>query len=205
MRCPLRPKIAKINFQKLSDMSHNNNTAPKLNKEHKHIVIQLLAAFEPVKEIVSHLKVHHGQMVSERLIYWYHENRVEEIEEERKRLNRQLLTIPVANKFKRLQIRNKLVTSLLQPTENGAAVCEGKHLVVNRILDSVFREMEPFERTGLDRNTNLGKIFIPNERSPEYEFVVNTAQKVAPQKRRELLQLLNSIDSDESADNKQRT
>ena len=157
-----------LDFQKLSQMSHSKNTAPKLSKRHKLIIIRLLAAFESVKDIVNHLKVHYDQTVTERLIYWYEENRQEEIEKEREELNNQLQAIPIANKFKRLQIRDKLLNMLMKNLENNIGK-EGKDpLIINRILDSVHKEMEPFETTVTEQ---LGS--LPLVEKPEYKVVTN--------------------------------
>jgi len=160
-----------LDFQKLSQMSHSKNTAPKLSKRHKLIIIRLLAAFESVKDIVNHLKVHYDQTVTERLIYWYEENRQEEIEKEREELNNQLQAIPIANKFKRLQIRDKLLNMLMKNLENNIGK-EGKDpLIINRILDSVHKEMEPFRTTLTSPTEQLG--FIALEEKPGYKFVTN--------------------------------
>ena len=157
-------------------MSHSNNTAPKLSKRHKLLIIKLLAAFEPVKDIVHHLKVHYDQTVTERLIYWYEEHREEEIESEREKLNKQLLSIPIANKFKRLQIRDKLLNVLMKNLENKIGKEGRDPLIINRILDSVHKEMEPFETTVTEQLESL-----PLVEKPEYEFMINYLKKLSPE------------------------
>ena len=157
-------------------MTYRKITANKLEQNHKHEVIQMLAAFEKPATIVEHLKARHGIAVSERNIYFYQENRKEDIERERKRIRADLLAIPIANKFMRLQIRDKLLNVLMKNLENKIGKEGRDPLIINRILDSVHKEMEPFETTVTEQLESL-----PLVEKPEYEFMINYLKKLSPE------------------------
>ena len=157
-------------------MTYRKITANKLEQNHKHEVIQMLAAFEKPTTIVEHLKARHGIAVSERNIYFYQENRKEDIERERKRIRADLLAIPIANKFMRLQIRDKLLNVLMKNLENKIGKEGRDPLIINRILDSVHKEMEPFETTVTEQLESL-----PLVEKPEYEFMINYLKKLSPE------------------------
>ena len=93
-------------------MKQNKLTKNKLDQKHKYEVIQMLAAFQKPNEIVEHLKARCDISVSERNIYFYLENRVDDIETERERIRRDIRAIPIANLFYRLRERQALINDL---------------------------------------------------------------------------------------------
>jgi len=90
----------------------NKITTNKLDEKHKYQIIQMLAAFEKPIIIVEHLKTQFDIEVSERTIYYYWETRKGEIKTERERLREDILAIPIANRFYRLNERQKLIEDL---------------------------------------------------------------------------------------------
>jgi hypothetical protein len=168
-------------------MAKKKITANKLETKHKFEVIQMLAAFEKPKTIVEHLKATHGIVVTERNVYYYLENRSEDIEIERERLRADLLSIPIANGFIRLRIRQKLIEDLVENlwfkvpvTRNGTAIAgadgipkvmklRGNHGLINSILDSIFRELDgqPPPPPGESLADRMGRL-ITDEQVLEY-------------------------------------
>jgi|GEM_PF-3067640 len=144
-------------------MKQNKLTKNKLDQKHKYEVIQMLAAFQKPKDIVEHLKACHGISVTERNIYFYLENRVEDIETERERIRRDIRAIPIANLFYRLKERQTLIDDLKEHlwidvylNRDGRAITDedgnpkllkkqGNHSVINQLLDSTAKELGPLE------------------------------------------------------------
>ncbi len=144
-------------------MNRRKLTANKLEQKHKHEVIQMLAAFQKPKDIVEHLKALYDISVTERNIYFYLENRVEDIEAERERIRRDIRAIPIANLFYRLRERQSLIDDLKEHlwidvylNRTGKVITDkdgspkllkkqGNHSVINQLLDSTAKELGPLE------------------------------------------------------------
>ncbi len=144
-------------------MKQNKLTANKLEQKHKYEVIQMLATFQKPKDIVEYLKARYDISVTERNIYFYLENRVEDIETERERIRRDIRAIPIANLFYRLRERQALIDDLKEHlwidvylNRDGRAITDvdgnpkllkkqGSHGVINQLLDSTAKELGPLE------------------------------------------------------------
>ena len=135
--------------------------ANKLSSEHKIILIQLLADFYGNDEVIEYFKLEYDiEMVSSNVSF-YRKNKEKEIIETRKKLNERLLAIPIANKFYRLEHRQKLLDDLednlwyedykiknnqIAYDGNGKPIMlkiKGNHGAANQIMDSVQKETEP--------------------------------------------------------------
>lgn len=128
-------------------MSVEKTTAPKLTEEHKQVIKQMLATFEPVNDIVDYLKDEYDVDVSSRLIYYYSKEHHKDIEKIRLELNIKFEAIPIANKFNRIQTRQGLVDDLLANLwyEDTKGKQKGNHTAINQLLDSTQKELEPFK------------------------------------------------------------
>lgn len=144
---------------KISDTFRN---VPKLKAQHKRDIVNMLAMFESAPDIVQYLKDEYGVEVSERAVRYYNHKRQAEIRELRLQFSLELQTIPVANKFARIQIRQNLVNNLLRhlwlddpkiyegkivtdDDGNPVIVKKGNHDVINKILDSISKELGEFD------------------------------------------------------------
>lgn len=170
----------RLNFQWLSQMKQNKLTANKLEQKHKHEVIQMLATFQKPKDIVEYLKARYDISVTERNIYFYLENRVDDIETERDRIRRDLRAIPIANLFYRLKERQALIDDLKEHlwievylNRDGRAITgedgnpkllkkQGNHSVINQLLDSVAKELGPLESEEIAKDKD-GQQLSPEE------------------------------------------
>ena len=177
----------------------------KLKAEHKRVVKQMLALGESCKDIVDHLKLEHEISVHHQTVYWYSWKYQDEIKQIRSALNVKFEAIPVANKFNRVLERQALIDDLknnlwlevavikegkVKLNEDGSPVVvkvRGRHDVINRVLDSIQKEMEPLE---IKRS---GEIEI--EKKEEYKFVVETIKKLKPGIRREIISRLEAAES----------
>jgi len=137
---------------------------PKLDGVNKIAIKQMLALHESPTDIADTLKREYGIKVSVRMIYYYAQNYKNEIDEIRQKLGLELRSIPVANKFQRIMERQKLVDELsknlwvgeplikkgkIVRDEEGNAILvkcsRGNHLAINKILDSVAKELGELE------------------------------------------------------------
>lgn len=141
----------------------NEIGANKLSGPQKAILIQLLADFYGNEEVIEYFKREHNiEMVSSNVSF-YRKNKEKEIIKTRGKLNDRLLAIPIANKFYRLEERQKLLDDLMDnlwyedikmkgnqiayDKDNNPIVLKirGNHGAANQILDSVFKETEPLK------------------------------------------------------------
>lgn len=136
-------------------------TEHKLKAEHKTILIQLLAGFYGNDEAIEYLKNEFGIQVTSGNISFYRKQHEDDIIQQRMALNEKLLAIPIANKFYRLEERQKLLDDLkahmwyeVFKMKDGQVVLDekgnqtvlklkGNHGVANQIMDSVKSELEP--------------------------------------------------------------
>lgn len=138
-----------------------NENASKLKGDHKAILIQLLADFWCNDEILKHFKQEFNIEMSSANISFYRKNHEADIIQQRESLNERLLAIPIANKFYRLEERQKLLDDLkkhlwyedvkmkgnqIAYDSDGNPIVlkiKGNHNVANQILDSVHKELDP--------------------------------------------------------------
>lgn len=87
--------------------------APKLQHEHKELIILRLAEFVQTPEIVKELAQTYQIEITERGVLWYSANRKEDIRKKREWLNTHLEDhIPLANKTLRVKMLAKDLRSL---------------------------------------------------------------------------------------------
>ena len=145
-------------------MANTNQTGiNKLNKEHKAVLIQLLADFYGNEEAIEYFKQEYNLKMASSNISWYRKNHEADIIQQRESLNERLLAIPIANKFYRLEERQKLLDDLMEnlwyedvkmkgnqiayDSDGNPIVLKikGNHSAANQIMDSVQKETEPFK------------------------------------------------------------
>ena len=157
----------------------------------------MLAAFEEPSNIKKHLQEEHGIEIHINNVYWYAENKKDEIEEERDRVRHDLMAIPIANKFYRLQLRQRLVDDIFNKglwAIMGTVEVEGRklprlkgnHNLINQVLNAVREEMEPFE---IKLVNDEGKAV-----RPEFNSMIGAVKKYSPDDRRKILKLLDELD-----------
>jgi len=155
--------------------------AHKLDGEMKALVFNMLAAYFKPNEVVDVLKEEHGIDISIQNIHYHKKQHHEEIMKLRDEFNAKIESIPITDKICRLQIRYTLVKDLIRnlwterpvvdkggnlvKNKKGEVVfykTQGQHGEINRILDSIQKELEP-SRVALTnaegKESNL--IFLP--------------------------------------------
>lgn len=148
----------------------------KLTKEQKSILIQLLANFYGNNQLVEYFKQEYDTAVSSANISFYRKRYETEIIEVRKKLGDRLLAIPIANKFYRLEERQKLLDDLKEHLwledvkmknnqiaydKDGNPIVlklKGNHAIANQIMDSVKSELEPDKLALTDPSGNFSLI-----------------------------------------------
>ncbi len=148
----------------------------KLKKDQKVILIQLLANFYGNNQLIEYFKEEFGIKVTSSNISFYRKNHEAEIIDVRKKLGDRLLAIPIANKFYRLEERQKLLDNIKKhlwcevvKMKDGQIVLDedgkqtvlrlkGNHAVANQIMDSVKAEVEPDRLALTDPSGNLSLI-----------------------------------------------
>ena len=141
----------------------NEIGANKLSCKQKDILIQLLADFYGNDEAIEYFKREYNIKMTSGNISFYRKTHEDKIIETRKKLGDRLLAIPIANKFYRLEERQKLLDDLKKhlwyedikmkgnqiayDKDNNPIVLKikGNHGVANQIMDSVQKETEPFK------------------------------------------------------------
>lgn len=143
-------------------MANTNQTGVnKLSGTHKDILIQLLADFYGNDEVIEYFKQEHNITMASGNVSFYRKNHEKDIIKKRKSFNKRLLAIPIANKFYRLEERQKLLDDLknnlwceVVKMKDGQVVLDekgnqtvfrlkGNHGIANQIMDSVQKETEP--------------------------------------------------------------
>ena len=128
-------------------------TANKLTKEQRRYVYQLLAAGYRNTTILKYIKATFGIKVSRQSINAMKHGQSDKVEQGRREIEKEIrLAAPIASKLHRVAKRQELIESLerriwrvTSETKSGVKVLAGCHEVINRILDSVKAELEPFE------------------------------------------------------------
>jgi len=141
--------------------SIKKNTENKLTGEHKAILIQLLADFYGNDEVIKYFKREFNIKMSSGNVSFYRKTHESDIIQQRESLNKRLLAIPIANKFYRIEQRQKLVDDLFKNLwledvkMKGNQIAydkdgnpkmvkiKGNHNVINKLLDSIQKELEP--------------------------------------------------------------
>jgi len=135
----------------------------KLNGEQKLLMIQLLADFKGNNEIIEYFKENHNIEITQQAVTYYKQKYERDIIKIRETFNDRILAIPVANKFKRIEIRQHLCEDLLANLwleeikikknqiaydNNGKPITskfKANHEIINKILDSIRAELEPLK------------------------------------------------------------
>lgn len=186
--------------------------APKLSKKEQAHVIQMLASFEKDQAVLDSLEKEFGQTINAGGVSYYRVNHKESIEQERDKLRRDHMAIPVANKFYRQAARERLINDIFRRglwTVDGYVIIDvkltdehgnerlepqrvpklrGHHAVINQILDSAHREAEPFEVKFVGGD---GKAI-----TPQFGLFLNYAREYSAEDKRDLSRLLESHDPD---------
>ncbi len=141
--------------------SIKKNTGNKLKGEHKAILIQLLADFCGNDEVIEYFKREFNIEMSSGNVSFYRKTHEKDIIQQRESLNKRMLAIPIANKFYRIEQRQKLMDDLFENLwfedvkmknnqivykANGIAErfkLKGNHNIINNLLDSTQKELEP--------------------------------------------------------------
>lgn len=163
-------------------MNTNENTKHKLKPEHKTILIQLLADFYGNVDAIEYFKKEFDIEMTSGNISFYRKNHEADIIQQRESLNERLLAIPIANKFYRLEERQKLLDDLMEnlwyedvkmkgnqiayDSDGNPIVLKikGNHGAANQIMDSVQKETEPFKIAPVTpdgQNEYKGVIILP--------------------------------------------
>jgi hypothetical protein len=166
-------------------------TSNKLADLHKQLIIQMLGAWCSNAETTEHIKAEFGICVTTQNVQYYRNQRKAEIEEAREEFKKNLEIIPIANKAKRIEIRQRLVDNLLThlwleiPAEkrSGGKTLEwikekGNHSLINQILDSVKAEMEPY-KMALTDPSGQGSIILLPEREEDNGRLRRTQRALA--------------------------
>lgn len=167
-------------------MGHNYDIRPKLNGAQKQLLIQMLADFASNKDILAYFNDEYKISLSSGTITHYRKTKEKEIIEIRKMLGDRMLAIPLANKFKRIELREQLIRDILAHTTKGSDKVEsrlwhtiknkygsykkGNHGAVNDLLDSIKAELEPkkFAMTDPEGNSlENGVIILPAVKYPD--------------------------------------
>ena len=162
----------------LKDSYSIATAAPKLSGQQKALVIKLLGSYFTVTETIEILKNEYDIELTYGAVYWYWKHHHPAILEEREKFDKDVEILPITQKKYRLATRQKLVKVLekhlwrekplmragkMVVDKNGNAKIyklTGNHVVINKLLDSAQKEMEPMkveltDPTG-DREFSLG-------------------------------------------------
>lgn len=156
-----------------------NSTAKKykLNGEHKEFVINKLALHCGVTEIAEALKSEFGVDVTPQNIAFYKKNYETEWRKQREYFNLNIAEIePFADKANRVLQRGELIRDLMKhlwledvKIKNNVILrdgdnkielfkLKGNHDVINKLLDSIHKELEPDKLALTDPSGNLSLI-----------------------------------------------
>jgi hypothetical protein len=109
----------------------------------------MLAGFISNEEIIQYFKSEYDISLTSAAITYYKNNYEDDIVKARGKLMEKVLSIPIANKFYRIKLRQQLIRNIIDEglwceieTKHGSHK-KGNHGAVNTILDSVQTEMEP--------------------------------------------------------------
>jgi len=135
----------------------------KLDGEHKVLMLQMLADFKSNDEILKYFNESFNIDLTSAAVTYYRIHYEPDIIKIRESLNDRILAIPVANKFKRIEIRQHLCEDLLANLwleeikikknqiaydNNGKPITskfKANHEIINKILDSIRAELEPLK------------------------------------------------------------
>jgi len=128
-------------------------TANKLTQEQRRHIYQLLAAGYKNTTILKYVKATFGIKVSRQSVNAMKQSQPDKVEQGRREIEKEIrLAAPIANKIHRIAKRQELINSLERKmwrttsvTKGGTKIVTGSHETINRILDSVKAELEPFE------------------------------------------------------------
>lgn len=167
-------------------MGHNYDIRPKLKGAQKDVLIQMLADFASNKEILAYFNEEYKISLTSGSITHYRKTKEKEIIKIRKKLGDRMLAIPIANKFKRIELREHLIADILAHKKKGSDETEsrlwytvknrygahrkGNHAIINDLLDSIRAELEPkkFAMTDPDGNQlQSGVIILPAVKYPD--------------------------------------
>lgn len=131
----------------------NASSANKLTSEQRQHIYQLLAAGYRNSTILAHIRVNLGVKVSRQSINQMRHRHPERVEQGRREVESEItLAAPIASKLHRIAKRQELINSLERKlwrvtsvTKDGTRLLTGTHETINRILDSVKVELEPYE------------------------------------------------------------
>lgn len=137
----------------LTPARENASSANKLSQTQRSHVYQLLAAGYRNSTILAHIRHNLGIKVSRQSINAMRHRQPERVEEGRRDIQKEIgLAAPIANKIHRIAKRQELINSLERKlwrttsvTKGGTRLLTGTHETINRILDSVKAELEPYE------------------------------------------------------------
>lgn len=165
-------------------MANTNQTGVnKLSGTHKDILIQLLADFYGNDEVIEYFKQEYNITMASGNVSFYRKSHEDDIIKKREKLNAKLLAIPIANKFYRLEERQKLLDDIKKhlwyedvktnkknevvydKDDNPVVIkIKGNHNVANQIMDSVHKELDPDKLALTDptgKKQHEGRIILP--------------------------------------------
>ena len=128
-------------------------SANKMTEEQREHVYQMIASGYGTPTILKYIKRFFGIKVSRQNINQMQHKHPEAIARGREQVGKQIsLAAPLASQLNRIAKRQELIESLTRylwrvtsQTKKGAAVLTGAHSTINNILDSIQRELEPYE------------------------------------------------------------
>ncbi len=128
-------------------------SANKMTEEQREHVYQMIASGYGTPTILKYIKRFFGIKVSRQNINQMQHKHPEAVARGREQVGKQIsLAAPLASKINRIAKRQELIDSLTRylwrvtsQTKKGAAVLTGAHSTINNILDSIQRELEPYE------------------------------------------------------------
>ncbi len=168
----------------------------KLSGDQKVIVLQMLADFQGNNEILDCFNEEYSISLTSAAITYYKKKYEKEIIKMREKLTERILAIPIANKFYRIELRQKLIADIIShgpekenrlwtkiETKRGAHE-KANHLVVNAIMDSVKSELEPkkFAMTDSDGKSVGTLVVLPVVIGPDGKPMIKEVDSGKPDK-----------------------
>lgn len=166
-------------------MTEKKQTRPKLKGIHKDFIINRLALYCGVTEIAEALKVEFDIDVTPQAVEYYKREHGKEWKAKREYFNAHIAEVePFADKINRIKMRGDLIRDLddnlwteepmikrnviIRDDDNNPIMIKGfpNHVNVNRLLDSIQRELEPMKVAQTDpsgQKEAIGLIVLPEK------------------------------------------
>jgi len=150
----------------LTPAKESASSANKLSQAQRSHIYQLIGAGYRNTTILAHIRHNLGVKVRQSISEMRH-RQPDRVEQGRREIAKEIgLAAPIADKIHRIAKRQELVNSLERKlwrvtsvTKGGTRLLTGTHETINRILDSVKAELEPYE---VNVSVDLrGKTFTP--------------------------------------------